>query len=431
LKKIFVILTLLFYLNVSAQRGERINLEIKSLFLDTLQSWNQLIKLSQFENKFIYIFSNGDSPEYGYKLETEFLPQSIKKYLINNFILINLKTKYSINDGYSYTVIEQKFIDSIINVENISGMPVHLIYDKFGNPLAKSIFTFPDTIHRINYLRNILNGKNRYFPLLKEFKNGNRSADFIREFNRAYEGAVFYHSEDTVRIFKQFINAYKGKTLFTKANGKLIYDIANEEVLLYDDCSRNLFLNRKEWYKILGRQKVDNKIIEQLSDDLYTKAIFEVRLVNKLKCWEKAKEKYFKERKEYSEYDSVVLAKATTYYFQKQNVTDKFIESLPNYIKFCFKNDEKIENINNYTWEIFKRINDKEILEKTDNWCKDKLSKSKNHYYLDTYANLQYKLGNIKRAIKYETKAIKLAKDKEKIGYETNLQKMKNNQQTW
>ena len=37
--------------------------------------------------------------------------------------------------------------------------------------------------------------------------------------------------------------------------------------MLYSVCTRNLFLNRKEWDKILGRQKVDDRIIEMLVSD--------------------------------------------------------------------------------------------------------------------------------------------------------------------
>ncbi|HSN48984.1 MAG TPA: hypothetical protein VLR29_09500, partial [Flavobacterium sp.] len=64
-------------------------------------------------------------------------------------------------------------------------------------------------------------------------------------------------------------------------------------------------------------------------------------------------------------------------------------------------------------------------------WCKSKLSKSKNHYYLDTYANLVYKIGNKSEAIKYETMAIELSDGNERNGYEITLQKMINGQQTW
>jgi len=58
-----------------------------------------------------------------------------------------------------------------------------------------------------------------------------------------------------------------------------------------------------------------------------------------------------------------------------------------------------------------------------------------NHYFLDTYANLLYKLGQKSKAIATEKKAIKLLKelnDVEKIAeYEQVLQKMKSGVKTW
>ena len=401
------------------------------MFLDTLHSWDDLKMRAQKENKFIYLFCRSQgSNANGHTLETEFFPQSIKKFLLKHFILLNIEVDYRRKDEYLSTYAKPQFVDSLKEREYIQHT-IHIIYDKYGNPLAKNFCSIPDTAYKITYLKEILRGRNQYYPLLNEYRKGNRKANFIKEFYRAYGCAVFFAVEDTVQILEEFIKAYPGKSLFTKANGKLIYEKASDEVMLYDVCSRNLFLNRKEWYNILGKQKVDNKIIEQLSEDLYFIATFEVRLVDKLKCWEKAKEKYFNERKEYSEYDSIVLAKTTTYYFNKENIANKFIESLPNYIKYCFSTDEKIENINNYTWQIFQTINDKALLQQTLKWCESKLSKSKNHYYLDTYANLLYKIGNKSKAIIYEKMAIELSKGNERNGNESTLQKMNNNQQTW
>src|SRR5690606_22555513 len=140
---------------------------------------------------------------------------------------------------------------------------------------------------------------NQYYPLLNEYRKGNRKANFIREFHRAYQCAVFFHVEDTVRIFEEFIKAHPEKSLFTKANGKLIYE--NADLMLYSVCSRNLFLNRNEWYKIIGRQKVDDRIIELLVSDFEMTALLENNYDDKNKSFEKTKEGYLIKRSEYKE----------------------------------------------------------------------------------------------------------------------------------
>ena len=56
---------------------------------------------------------------------------------------------------------------------------------------------------------------------------------------------------------------------------------------------------------------------------------------------------------------------------------------------------------------------------------------SNNSLYLDTYANLLYKLGQRNEAMKYETKAIKLATGKYIDEFKATLLKMKQNEKTW
>ncbi len=308
LKSTFIILSLFFSLNVLAQRVQRINSEIKAMFLDTLHSWDDLKMRAQKENKFIYLFCRSQgSNANGHTLETEFFPQSIKKFLLKHFILLNIEVDYRRKDEYLTTYAKPQFVDSLKEREYIQ-QTIHIIYDKYGNPLAKNFCTISDTAYKITYLTEILKGKNQYYPLLNEYRKGNRKANFIREFYRAYGCAVFFAVEDTVQIFEEFIKAYPGKSLFTKANGKLIYE--NADLMLYSACSRNLFLNRKEWYKILGKQKVDDRIIELLISDLEMSALLKYNYDDKNKSFEKAKEEYLQDRSEYKEYNDIVFSKS-------------------------------------------------------------------------------------------------------------------------
>jgi tetratricopeptide (TPR) repeat protein len=64
----------------------------------------------------------------------------------------------------------------------------------------------------------------------------------------------------------------------------------------------------------------------------------------------------------------------------------------------------------------------KEALE----WSKRSFKDKENHMYLDTYANILYKLGNKEEAIKWEEKAIALGGD-----YNDTLEKMKKGEKTW
>lgn len=308
MKKLLLIISLLSFLDASSQRTEQINTELKTLFLDTLPSWNNLIKQAKAQNKFIYLYytSSGYSTS-GNTYETEFFPKTIKDYLTSKFILINLQVDHKIKNEFIYTKADIHFLDSLKNTQNISDRFVHLIFDKNGKPLTKFIYSFDDTLLRIKYLEEILEGKNQYYTLLNDFKKGNRQAEFIRNFYKAYQGATSSFYDDTIRIFRDFINAHPGKKLFNNANGQLIYDYS---IMLYDECSRNLFLNKDEWYKILGKKIVDDKIIKMLYQDFQMRALIDYNYPINNRGFEKIKEVYSLKYIEYKEYFDAVFPKS-------------------------------------------------------------------------------------------------------------------------
>lgn len=70
--------------------------------------------------------------------------------------------------------------------------------------------------------------------------------------------------------------------------------------------------------------------------------------------------------------------------------------------------------INSYCWNAFLNSTDRNILSRYSDWMKKVVKRNLNKSsYLDTYANLLYKLGNVKQSIHWQQMAIKLApKDK-------------------
>jgi hypothetical protein len=308
MKHFLLILSLFAFLNAISQRTQRINAQLKTLFLDSLSSWNDLVRQAKKQDKFIYLYcaSAGDCCT-GNTYETEFFPKTVSAYLTNKFILLNLQVDYKTKNEFTYTKAASHFLDSLKKAQNISASSIHLIFDKNGKPLTRFLFSFPDSLFRITYLKNILKGNNQYYPLLSKFKKGNRRPEFIRNFYKAYQGAVITFNEDTIKIFREFISAYPGSKLFNKENGNLIYEYAN---WLYDVCSRNLFINKEKWYKVLGKKKVDEKIIEMLCRDFEFTVLLDNHSAVSKKSFEKAKEAYFVKQSEYKEYEDIVSSKS-------------------------------------------------------------------------------------------------------------------------
>ena len=90
--------------------------------------------------------------------------------------------------------------------------------------------------------------------------------------------------------------------------------------------------------------------------------------------------------------------------------------------------------LNEVSWKFFEKVTDTKALENALRWSKRSLEiYPENHMYIDTYANLLYKLGQKQEAIVNETEALRIATDA-KSGtkmYETILLKMKDGEKTW
>jgi len=90
--------------------------------------------------------------------------------------------------------------------------------------------------------------------------------------------------------------------------------------------------------------------------------------------------------------------------------------------------------LNEVAWGFFEKVTDTKSLENALGWSKRSLEiYPDNHMYLDTYANLLYKLGQKENAIVKETEALNLAKNtkSETKGFEETIKKMNSGEKTW
>jgi tetratricopeptide (TPR) repeat protein len=111
-----------------------------------------------------------------------------------------------------------------------------------------------------------------------------------------------------------------------------------------------------------------------------------------------------------------------------------YMRTLVRYVEE-FKPYRTTNDMNTDAWAIFQYSNNKSELTKALGWSKESLKDEKapnsNYAFIDTYANLLYKLGNQKEAIFWEEKALSLCPADEKSSYEATLDKMKKGERTW
>lgn len=93
-----------------------------------------------------------------------------------------------------------------------------------------------------------------------------------------------------------------------------------------------------------------------------------------------------------------------------------------------------LKNVNSYSWNIFQTSNDRSMLKRAAYYMEKVVeAEPRNHYHLDTYANLLYKLGD-SRCIQWEEEALRWVHEKDvrqKDYYITTLSKMREGVPTW
>jgi len=72
-------------------------------------------------------------------------------------------------------------------------------------------------------------------------------------------------------------------------------------------------------------------------------------------------------------------------------------------------NKEFSDILNNIGWQFYLNLKDRNYLLKSINWMNEAIKLRKNSFLLDTYSHLNYILGNIDKAIKFQKEAIKIA----------------------
>jgi hypothetical protein len=131
-----------------------------------------------------------------------------------------------------------------------------------------------------------------------------------------------------------------------------------------------------------------------------------------------------KDAEEYRKFEEMIAKEDTT------QIPAERLNAARKYYKTAYSSS-LANQINSACWNIFQNIDDKATLKKAATWSKKSLAISNNNpSYLDTYANLLYKSGNVKEAIKIQTEAISKAGDDKKSLEET-LEKMKKGEKTW
>lgn len=409
-----LILMLLLPALVNGQEFPKEIVFVKNL---DLSKWNKIVARATREDKIIYMqysfLENNSDPLK--RLKAIYNDDEVLDYLSNHFIPLFIPFE-EIKDRYINLVQVNPFLGSLMPVPTGGqGIPSNF-FTKQGKRLHKRYAIPTNADNFLEELQDVVNGKNNYYQLVEEFNNGNRDIEFFKHLLPSV-----LKVRDTVdKYLKVFVQTRDN--LFTKENAELLMHCYSLN-LAFD----YLYNNQDLWKKVVSEDTLENFYNKEISKQISIKYYNPVS-INPYDLVKLFEEKYPK----YGRYESIkfLLVQESNYLKTKNNINYDFIFNA--YVDSSFLLKANAANLNTYAWRIFQNMTDTTLLNKALSWSKKSLEQDNNNpAYLDTYANILYKLGQAKEAIEIETKALELVKAKDKKSYEETLDKMQKGEPTW
>ncbi len=236
---------------------------------------------------------------------------------------------------------------------NVHSYPTYLFFNSNGELVHRSGGA-KESDKFIQDGRNAMNPDMTLYGLQAKYEAGNRSAEVLMNYAIALSNA---NQKGTKEVADAYFATQSESDLMSESNWNMI----NRFTTSIDSREfKYLEANSDAFSKAYGEEKVNKKI-----DNTYIGYYFQN-----------------KDFKAYGEYVQKI----------EPAIHDNW------------------NSLNMHAWNMYEVTDDKELLEMAMGWAKRSMEIEENFYNTDTYAALQYKLGNYDEAMKYANLAIEHAK---------------------
>lgn len=406
-------------------------------------NWDQLKAKAKAENKFIFIdcYATWCGP---CKLMDKIVypVDSIGQLVNHDFLSVKVQMDSTVKDDDE---VKSWYRDArLLNKEyKITALPTFLFFSPEGKLIHKSVgYKAPGQFTIL--VRNSLNPQRQFYTLKDQFQEGKR--DFP---NMAYLTNTARMLGDTATanmVYKIYISDYllhlNEPSLYTPDNLRFMAALIKSS----DDKTFNIFyahgakvdgiLKTKGFSlgitdNIIEKEEINSRIykdgkpfqdlVERPDWNGLTQLItnkYNQKNADRIVQW--AKIKWLENKQYWAEYTKNVMLKVQQY---------------GPYVKYYPYNDMGSIGLNMSAWEICSYSVNRKELETALSWAHKVITtenvKNDPYYpaFLDTYANLLYKLGRKKEALSYEEKATGLSPNAKDI--KQNLANMKQGKRTW
>jgi thioredoxin-related protein len=443
MKSVFAFMWSVSFL-LTAQGEETAPKPIELIHFQENMTWKQVQELAKRERKYIFLdcFATWCGPCKAMDQKT-YPEEKVAEFMNKAFISVKVQCDSSKNDG---DAVKNWYTDAhqITTEFGINAFPSLLFFSPDGELVHKGLgFRDPDRF--IALAKDAMDTSKQYYTLLRKYKEAKldeASMSTLLGMARSL-GDI----STVAPVAKAYLHGYYDRLPDSVIFEKSTLDQINRYYVDYLSSKNRIFT-----YIIRQTQKVDS-VIEKIgfAYDIAKQVIYRDEIAGTISTaksrgvspdWEAISRTISANfGKEYA--DRLIPKAKLDWYSFKKEWEEYCAVAIERIEKGGFVNNTEDKNnlvlLNNFAYEIFKRSNDKLKLEKALDWsklvvaaAKDNVKYPQNLYigdFMDTEANILYKLGRKKEALSTETLAANKKPEEPEI--KDQLKAMQDGRPTW
>lgn len=388
-------------------------------------SWKQIVAKAKSENKYIFVDCYATWCVPCREMDKETYPaKEVGDYFNTRFISVKVQMDTAAKDDAQTRAFYADARDIRTSCK-IGFYPTLLFFNSDGKLLNKGIGLL-DTAELIKYAADAISPQKDYYKILKAYNEGKRDLDQMAYLARTADGLLEDHEEAKV-IAAEYIRLLNKQSRFTKENIEFFRQ----------------FTSKNDEFGFVFFYKNAAKINEVMKDEDYSQSAVQFILYkeyvapkinnNKIPDWKMIRSKI--EQKYGPYYADRVTIGARADWAAKMKYWPEHAKYLISYVEnYGPKTDSggALEAVyfNNGAWDIFIHSNNTAELNIALKWSLRAVTMAPAPSWIDTYANILYKLQKNDLALKWEEIAAGMTNHNNK-SIEATLFKMKEGQPTW
>ena len=380
-------------------------------------TWKQIQAKAKTEHKFIFMdaFTTWCGP-CRYMAANIFTQEPVGSFFNQNFINVKaqLDTTKADNDE-----VKSLYIDAhnIMTNYKVNVFPTYLFFDPNGKLVHRAIGS-SEADKFVAKAKDAMDPQKQYYVLLDQYNKGKSNPEFLLSLAKASLEA--YDMDNAKIISKKYLGTQKD--LFTKDNVDFLDKFTQSTK---DEGFALILKNPTKFDAVRGAGAANTKLTEIIEYDEVFPMLFKRDAA--APNWEALTASL---QAKYPNQAAEVIAASKVMYFQSKRDWNNFQTAVQDYMK-NYGSKANPNQLNNYAWTVFENCKDMTCVTEALEWSKRSFKDNNNPMFIDTYANILYKLGKKEEAITWEEKATALAVEGQKQSYQQTVDKMKKGEKTW